>query len=397
MKYGVVIMDGAAGWPLPEMGNRTCLELAGKPNLDLMAREGIVGLVRTVPDGMEPSSAVACMSVLGYDPKVYYRGRSGIEARSLGIPLRDGDVTFRCNLVTVDDGRMLSYSCGDIKDVDSHPLIAAVQARLGSDHIRFYPGVGYRHILVVGDGKGLLGAECTPPHDIPGKPIKDYLPKGPGSGLLCDLMLRSQDVLRDHPVNRARRRRGELPASMIWLFWPSGEIPELTPFQRRFGLKAAMSSAVDLLRGLARMTGIKVLEIKGVTAGLDNDYAAQATGALAALSDHDMVIVHIEAPDEAGHTGRIGDKIAAIESIDREVIGRFREFAKKDWRLLVMPDHPTPIAIRTHCPDPVPFLAWGDGFGATGAGSFTEAEGRRSQIYIQDGHTLMDRFVGVWQ
>jgi len=397
MKYGVIIMDGAAGWPLPERNNRTCLELARKPNLDSLAREGVVGLVRTVPEGMEPSSAIACLSVLGYDPKVYYRGRSGIEARSLGIPLEKGEVTFRCNLVAVKDGRMWSYNCGDIKDTDSHPLINAVQARLGGERFRFHPGVGYRHILVIKDGKEALGADCTPPHDIPDKPIKDYLPRGPGSGILRDLMMRSQDVLKDHPVNRARQSRGEVPASMIWLFWPSAEIPDLSPFQKRFGLRAAMTSGVDLLRGLAKMAGLTVLEIDGVTAGLDNDYATQAEGALKALKDHDLVVVHVESPDESGHAGRIDDKIASIEAIDREVIGRFMSFAKKkDWRLLIMPDHPTPIAIRTHCPDPVPFVVWGEGFPASGARSYSEADGEKSGVFIEAGHTLMDRFAGGW-
>lgn len=397
MKYGVIIMDGAAGWPLPQRNGMTCLELSSKPNLDSLAREGIIGLVRTVPDGMEPSSAVACLSVLGYDPKVFYGGRSGIEARSLGIPLEKGDVTFRCNLVAVRDGRMWSYSCGDIRDTDSHPLITAVQARLGNERLRFYPGVGYRHILVVKGGRDLLGASCTPPHDIPDKPIDNYLPGGPGGEVLRDLMFRSREVLEDHPVNQARRRRGEIPASMVWLFWPSGEIPELVPFQKRYGFRAAMTSGVDLLRGLAKMAGLTVLEIKGVTAGTDNDYTAQAGGALRALDDHDMVVVHIESPDESGHAGSIDDKILAIEAIDREVISRFRSFAKKGWRLLIMPDHPTPIAIRTHCSDPVPFLVWGDGFISNGARAYSEAEGKRSGIFIEAGHTLMDRFTGGWQ
>jgi 2,3-bisphosphoglycerate-independent phosphoglycerate mutase len=395
MKYGVIIMDGAAGWPLKERGGKTCLELARKPNLDLLAGKGMVGLVRTVPEGMEPSSAIACMSVLGYDPKVYYRGRSGIEAKSLGIPLGKGDVTFRCNLVTVREGRMASYSCGDIKDGDSHQLIRHVQEKLGSERFCFYPGVGYRHILVIKNGQETLQAECTPPHDIPEKPIKDYLPRGAGNGILNDLMECSQDVLRSHPVNREREERGELPATMIWLFWPSGDIPELLPFKNRFGLKAAMTSGVDLLNGLAKMAGLTVLNIKGVTAGLDNDYVAQAKGALRALQNHDLVVVHIESPDESGHAGSIGDKISSIEAIDHEVIGRFKAFAKKEWRLLIMPDHPTPIAIRTHCPDPVPFITWGDGIKPNGALSYSEAEGKRSGLLLEAGHTIMDRFTGI--
>src|SRR4030043_235658 len=296
MKYCVLIIDGAAGWALPDRDGKTCLELADVPNLDAMAKEGVVGLVRTVPQGMEPSSACACMSVLGYDPKVYYRGRSGIEARSMGIPVADDEVVFRCNLVAVRDGKMWSYSSGHV----------------GSDEVHFYPGVRYRHICKIKGHDDTLLANCTPPHDIPDKPIAEFLPQGTGSDLLRDLMERSEVVLKEHPGNLERQARGDIPATMIWLFWGSGQILEMPPFKQVYGLGAAMTSGVDLLRGLAQMANMDVLDIPGVTDGPDNDYVAQADGALRALEKYGLVFIHIEPPDEAAHAGSIDDKVEAL-------------------------------------------------------------------------------------
>jgi len=390
MKYIVLIMDGASGWPLPNRSGRTCLELAHKPNLDNLTRRGVLGLARTVPEGMEPSSACACLSILGYDPKLYYSGRGAIEARSLGLSLKDSEVAFRCNLVAVRDGKMWSYSSGQISDQESHSLIAALQQALGSETIRFYPGVGYRHICVLKDHLDTIQALCTPPHDITGKPVAGFLPQGTGSQFLRELMSRSEEVLREHPVNAARRARGDIPATMIWLFWGSQRAPDLPPFQQVYGLKTTLSSAVDLLRGLAQLASIDIVDIPGVTAGLDNDYAAQAEGALKALRRHDMAILHIEAPDEAGHAGSIEEKVKAIEQIDQEVIGRF--LTRRNLRLLIMPDHPTPIKIQTHVPDPVPFLLWGPGFTSNGATAFSEAEAK-NKLFIEQGHTLMSKLV----
>jgi 2,3-bisphosphoglycerate-independent phosphoglycerate mutase len=394
MKYAVVIIDGAAGLPLPERGNKTCLELASIPNLDAMAWEGMVGLARTVPEGMEPSSACACMSVLGYDPKVYYRGRSAIEAKSLDIPIGEGEVVFRCNLVGVQDGRMKSYSAGYISSEESKELISALNDSLGSDSVRFYPGVSYRNILKLKGHEDSLSAECTPPHDIPDKPVADYLPKGRGSEILRDLMQRSEKVLKGHPLNLKRQARGDIPATTIWLFWGSGKVPEMPPFRQLYGLSAALTSGVDLLKGLAKMMGMKVLDIPGVTDGMDNDYAAQAEGALKALEDNDLVVIHIEAPDEAAHAGSINDKIEAIERIDKDVISRLRSYAKDDLRLLAMPDHPTPIEIRTHSPEPVPFLFWGKGFKPNGAQKFTEAAAKSTGLLVADGYKIMGKFLG---
>jgi len=394
MKYGIVIIDGASGLPLPERSGKTCLELAHTPNLDALAREGFLGLARTVPMGMEPSSACACISVLGYDPKVYYRGRSAIEARSMGIPIGDGEVVFRCNLVAIRNGKMWSYSSGYISTEEAKQLIAALNESLGNDRVHFYPGVSYRHICKLKGQEDTLLATCTPPHDIPNKPIAEFLPRGKGSKFLKDLMKRSEAVLKDHPVNIERRSRGDIPATMLWLFWGSGKVPDMPAFKQVYGLSAAMTSGVDLLRGLARMLGMEVLDIAGVTDGLDNDYAAQAVGALKALENHDLVVIHIEAPDEAAHAGSIDDKIEAIRRVDSEVISRLRSWQPDDLRLLIMPDHPTPIKTQTHSPEPVPFLLWGAGFIPNGAKKFTEVEAESTGFFIEEGYNIMGRLVG---
>jgi 2,3-bisphosphoglycerate-independent phosphoglycerate mutase len=332
------------------------------------------------------------MSVLGYDPEVYYKGRSAIEARSLDITIGEGEVVFRCNLVAIRDGRMWDYSAGHISSGEANQLVAALNEGLGNDQIRFYPGVSYRQILKLKGQGETLSAACTPPHDIPNKPIAQFLPKGKGSELLRDLMKRSEAVLRKHPVNAQRVSRGDTPATSIWLFWSSGRVPEMPPFRQVYGLKASMTSGVDLLRGLAKMMAMAVLDIPGVSDGLDNDYAAQSIGAIKALDVHDMVVIHIEAPDEAAHAGSIDDKIEAIEKIDSEVVERLRSAG--DLRLLVMPDHPTPIKTQTHSPEPVPFLLWGEGFTANGAQRFIETAAKNTGLFIADGYKIMGKLVG---
>lgn len=401
MKYCVVILDGAAGLPLADYDGRTSLELAATPNLDALARHSQLGLVRTVPAGMEPSSACACMSLLGYDPTVYYRGRATIEAVSMGIPVDAADVFFRCNLVTVSDGRLTSFNAGHIGSDESQQLIDALNRALGNDRVRFYPGVGYRHILKLVGREETLAAECTPPHDIPGEPVDGYLPKGPGGDYLRELMAASEEVLAGHPVNRARRAAGKAPATAVWLFWGSGQVPAMPPFSEVFGVTAAMTSAVDLLNGLARMAGLDVLSLPGITDGPDNDFAGQAEGALAALEGHDLVVVHVEAPDEAGHAGSVAEKTAMIERIDGEIIARLRAWsadarrtsAAESLRLLVMPDHPTPIPVKTHTADPVPFMLSGSGFAGNGAVRFTEREAAASGLLVDPGYTIMRRLV----
>ncbi|MFC1871140.1 cofactor-independent phosphoglycerate mutase [Chloroflexota bacterium] len=394
MKHGVLIIDGAAGLPLAEYGGKTCFELARTPNLDAMAREGTVGLARTVPPGMEPSSACACLSILGYDPLVYLPGRAAIEAMSMGIAVGEAEVAFRCNLVSVQNGKMRDYSSGHIGTGEARPLITALQEEIGSDQISFYPGISYRHICKIAGHSNTLLATCTPPHDIPNKPVDGFLPRGPGSELLQQLMAKSVPVLRDHPVTKLRKSRGETPADMIWLFWGSGKLPDMPSFRQVYGLSAALTSGVDLLGGLAQIAGIDFLNIPGVTDGPDNDYAAQALEALAALRSHDMVVIHIESPDEAAHSGSIDNKIAAIERVDSDVVSQLRQQPRDDFRALIMPDHPTPIETRTHSPEPVPFLLWGKGFSANGASGFSEAEAKKTGFLIADGYKIMGRLIG---
>jgi 2,3-bisphosphoglycerate-independent phosphoglycerate mutase len=392
MKYAIVIMDGAAGNPLPERGGRTSLELAATPNLDALAPAATLGLVRTVPPGMEPSSALACLSLLGYDPVVYYKGRAAIEAKSLGIEIGPGEVVFRCNLVTVEDGLMKDYAGGHITTEEATGVVATLNEQLGGDDVTFYPGTGYRqYVKLTGRPESLL-AETTGPHDIPDRPVADHMPRGEGSKFVRNLMRRSEPVLRDHPVNAARGARGQNPVTTIWCFWASGPAPELPPFKEAYGVAAALTSGVDLLRGLGLMLGMDILEIPGVTDGPDNDFAAQAAGALKALDGHDLVIVHVEAPDEAGHGGDAAAKIAAIEAIDREILARIRQDSR-EIRLLVMPDHPTPVGLKTHTPDPVPFLMTGAEKGS-GAPRFTEANAAGTGVFIEPGYTIMGKFIG---
>ena len=395
LKHCILIIDGASGLPLPERGGQTCLELAHTPNLDAMAPEGTLGLVRTVPPALEPSSAGACMSVLGYDPEVYYRGRAAIEARSMGIPIGDDEVVFRCNLVNTDGGVMKDYSAGHISTQEAQANIDALNNSLGNAQVEFYPGVSYRHILKLKGNRNTLNTKSTPPHDISGKPIGEYLPSGSGNEVLRDLMAKSEEVLRGLQVNKDRAARGETAPTGIWLFWGSGRIPEMPSFEEVYGLRAALTSGVDLLRGLGQMAGMDSLRIPGVTDGLDNDYAAQAVGALEALETHDLAVIHIEAPDEAAHAGSIDDKIEAIQRIDREVVRRLRTWQSNTLRLLVMPDHPTPIKTRTHSPDPVPFMLWGPGFIANGAEKFTEAEAAKTGLFIDPGYNIMGRLIEV--
>lgn len=392
MKYCILIIDGAAGHPLSTHHNQTSLGLAKTPNLDALAKTGRVGKALTVPEGMEPSSACACMSIVGYDPEVYYKGRSAIEAQSMGIKIGWGESVFRCNLVAVQEGKMLDYSAGHITTEEARELVLALENELGDAQTKFFPGISYRHVLKLKSHPEAVGAICTPPHDIPSQPIAGHLPQGPGSEILNDLMLRSEEVLRNHPVNLARRARGETAATTIWLFWPSGQVPKLPPFKELYGLKSAMISAVDLLRGIALMAGMEVIIIPGVTDGPDNDYTAQAMGALKALETNDLVVVHVESPDEAGHIGSIEEKVTAIEKTDREIVSRLREY-KGDLRLLVMPDHPTPIEIKTHTGEPVPFLLWGPGFSSNGARRLTEAEADSANFFVQPGYGIINKLL----
>jgi len=372
LKHLVLILDGAAGWPLVELDGNTTLAAAKTPNLDALAAEGTVGLAQTVPEGVEPSSAAACTSILGYDPVASHVGRGAIEAASMGITLAPDEVALRMNLVAVHDGTMASYSCGHITTEESRAIVADLALELSDETFTFYPGVAYRHILVVKGHPELMELAYTPPHDISDRPIAGEEPRGAGAELLLDLMARARVVLANSAANRARAARGEVAATDIWPFWP-GVAPEgLVPFSAMRGISAAMTSGVDLLNGLAVLFGFDRIEIAGVSDGADNDYAAQIAGGIAALQDHDLVVVHVESPDEEGHAGDMAGKIAAIEAIDSLMVSRIREYPG-ELRVLCMPDHPTPIELKTHVGEAVPFVLAGPGVAHNGALAYDEA------------------------
>ena len=389
MKYVVVILDGAAGWPLPELGGRTTLQAARTPHLDALVKVGRLGMAHTVPDGFEPSSSAACTSILGYDPVADYVGRGAIEAASLGIELSPNDIALRCNLVSILDGRMVSYAAGHITSEESKAIVAELSSVLDDENHRLYPGVAYRHILVVRDHPELLDLVYTPPHDIPDKPAASHVPRGVGADVLLDYMERARPLLASCWVNRRRESEGMLPATDVWPFWPGVTPRGMMPFASRRGVRGALSSGVDLLNGLAVLAGIDRLDIAGVSDGPDNDYAAQATGALHALDDHELVVIHVESPDEAGHGGDVEGKIAAIEAIDREVISRVREYPGA-LRVLAMPDHPTPTALKTHVGEPVPFVLAGPGIAGNGGSEYDETAAAATRHVLDPGYQVMD-------
>ena len=395
MKYVVLIMDGASGLPVDALDGRTSLEAAVTPNLDRLAREGAVGLAHTVPEGFEPSSAVACMSVLGFDPVSFYAGRGPIEAMAMGIELEPGQVAMRCNFVTILEGVMISYSAGNITAPEAAELLATVQAELGDERLQFHPGVGFRSVLTVRDGTELLETDFTAPHDITDRPVAGKGPVGPGADLVVHLMERSKAILADHPVNKGRVARGLPPATQIWLFWPGMRPGQMPTFSEAYGKRAALTSAVDLLRGLALQARVDFLDIPGVTDDADNDYKRQMSAALASLNRYDVVFVHVEAPDEESHAGSVSGKVKAIEQIDALMVEQVvnRKGLEEGVSILVMPDHPTPLVLKTHVGEPVPFVVWGPGFAANGANRFTEAEARATGFAVAPGHLLIGRLL----
>jgi len=391
MKYVVVILDGAAGWPLAELDAKTTLQAASTPHLDSLAREGLVGLARTVPEGEEPSSAAACTSILGYDPIGDRVGRGAIEAASMGITLGPDQVALRVNTVTITDGVMTSYAAGHISTEESQAIAREVAAELDDDTFTLYPGIAYRHILVVTGHPELLDTQYTPPHDISDREVAEHLPSGPGASLLLDYVERARPLLAGSSVNASRIAQGRHPVTDLWPFWPGAAPRSIVPFAEKRGISAAMTSGVDLLNGLAVLVGMNRLQIGGVTGDSDNDYTGQAEGALKALEDHDLVVIHVESPDEEGHAGDFVAKIAAIEAIDREVVSRvIARAAGEEIRVLAMPDHPTPIPIKTHVGEPVPFLVWGSGIESNGAAAFNEVDADATGLVLDPGHRVMD-------
>ncbi len=395
MKYCIIIPDGMADWPVAELGNKTPMEAARKPNMDFISQNGRLGLVRTIPPGMPPGSDVANLSVIGYDPRKSYTGRAPLEAASMGITMAPEHWAFRCNLVTVDDDILADYCAGHISNKEAWELIKFVQEKLAPRYVTFHPGVSFRHIMIYA-GPDPMDAVTTPPHDIMGKRFADYLPRGNGAALLQRLMMASRQGLRDHPINTVRVDLKENPANMIWL-WGQGQAPRLPRFADRYHKSGAVISAVDLVKGIGRCIGWDVLEVPGATGELNTNYAGKAQGAIEALQTHDIVLIHIEAPDSAGHDGNAGDKVKAIERVDSEIVGpvlkALEGFGR--FRILVMPDHLTPVSKRTHVSEPVPFAMYGDGVRSPRRAALTEANAKESDLKIEEGHTLMEYFLAT--
>ena len=365
LKYAVVLCDGMADYPVDSLSGKTPMSVADKNTMNTLASRSEVGLVRTVAEGLKPGSDVANLSVLGYDPAVYYSGRSPLEAASIGIDLKDTDVTLRCNLVTLsdeekyEDKTMLDYCADDISTQEAKELIDFIQDKLGSDEFKFYSGVSYRHCLVWSNGEPKPGV-LTPPHDISGRKITEYVPHGEYTQKLFELMKKSHELLKEHPVNKKREANGHRPANSIWL-WGEGQKPILDSFENKFGLKGAVVSAVDLLKGIGICAGMETPYVEGATGYIDTNLNGKLNAALDSLrSGCDFVYIHIEAPDECGHRGETENKIKAIELIDREILKPLVEELKKmdDFAVMVLPDHPTPLSIRTHCGDPVPYMIY---------------------------------------
>jgi len=384
-KYLVIIPDGAADLPLEELGGRTPLEVANTPNLEAIAREGQVGLAHTIPAEAEnPGSDIALLSILGYDPVKYYTGRAPLEAASLGVALEEKDVAFRCNLVTSDGERLLNYSAGDISTEEARPLIELINKRLGTSKRQFFPGISYRHLMTWREGP--VEVKTTPPHDIQGERLEPYLPQGDGEEVLRTLIYDSLEVLQGHEINRRRREERKPAANMIWL-WGQGRAPNLPSFSARWGMAGVVIGAVDLVRGVAKYAGLAAPKVEGATGGIETNFSGKAQAAITALEKADFVLVHIEAPDEAAHQGNIEKKIWAIEQVDEKVVGPLRERLAGKGRMLILPDHRTPISIRTHSRHPVPFALWP---GESKAAAFSEAEAAATGVVVEEGHRLIE-------
>jgi 2,3-bisphosphoglycerate-independent phosphoglycerate mutase len=400
MKYVVLQGDGMADWPLAELGNKTPLEYARTPHMDRVASFGVLGLTYTIPDGYPAGSDVGTMSLLGYDPRRYHTGRSPIEAASMGVELGPRDIAFRCNLVTLAVGAggeevMDDFSAGHISSAEAAELIQAITAELGGGDLEFYPGVSYRHLMVWHNGKEHL--QTTPPHDITGQPIAGYLPRGEGAERLCAVMAKARQILATHPVNQRRKNERLKPASSLW-FWGQGRRPALPTLQERFGLSGSVISAVDLVRGIGVLAGLEVIHVPGATGFFDTNYRGKAEYGLASLRHKDFLFLHVEAPDEAGHMGAVEKKVEALENFDEKVVGPIldglREFPA--WRVLLMPDHATPVARKTHVADPVPFALLSSEDikqGRQKPVSYNEPSAKATGVVVPEAWHIMERFI----
>ena len=402
MKYLIILGDGMADYPVAALQNRTPLEAADKPHMDALAAHGTMGLVRTVPQGMPPGSDTANMSVMGFPPRVYYSGRSPLEAVSLGIDVHPEDVTFRTNLVCLSEEAdytartMVDFSGGEISTPEAVELIEALQPLFSDADLQLYPGISYRHCLVKRNGS--TGTVLTPPHDITGKPIAGHLPAGRYGARLLELMKASADLLENHPVNLARKARGENPANSVW-FWGEGTKPKLDPLEQLYGVRGGVVCAVDLIKGLGLCAGMRTVDVPGATGGMVTNYRGKAEAALRLLHDGcDLVYIHIEAPDECGHHGDAAAKVRAIEEIDRNILGWLMEQLDREgeaYRILLTPDHPTPVSLMTHTDEPVTFVIYDSTAPTPDSGCrYTEAAAKAAGLFLPEGPLLMKRLLG---
>lgn len=400
MKYVVVLGDGMADYRVAQLGNRTPLQCANKPNIDFLAAHGETGMVKTIPDGIPPGSDAANLSVMGYDPEKYYTGRSPLEAVSMGVELFETDLAFRCNLVTLDissdyeSATMIDYSSDEITTAEAAELMDEINRNLSTDTITFHPGISYRHCMVWSNGSG--SRIMTPPHDILEKNISSFLPSGDSSEMILSMQKKSYEILKDHPINQSRIERGLRPANSIWL-WGEGKKPALPKFIDKYGKKGSVVSAVDLIKGIGLCAGLESIDVEGATGNIHTNFKGKAEAALKELKDgKDFVYVHVEAPDECGHRFEIDNKVKSIELIDSLVVRTLLEGLKdyEDYSILVLPDHPTPLSLRTHTSEPVPYILYRKSTKKhSGVAGYDEFQAQRTGVYIKDGYTLMDRFL----
>ena len=397
MKYIILVPDGLADEPLKELGGKTPMEAAQTPNMDYLAQNGFSALTQTIPDDMPPGSDIGNLALLGYDPKKNFSGRASLEAANLGIKLKDDEVVFRCNLVTVKDKKMLDYSAGHISSDEARHLIEYLERSIDWPDVRFYPGKSYRHLMVLKtiNVPKMFAIKTTPPHDIMDQPIKSYLPVGSHSDNLTKIMEKSKEILEEHQINKMREDIGENPANMIWL-WGQGMRPNLPLFKDRYGLSGGVISAVDLVNGIGRLAGMDVINVPGANGYYDTNYKGKAEYALNSLKKNDFVYVHVEATDEAGHNGDWKAKMKCCEHFDKKIVGPIYKFFEKSKgvRILVCPDHPTPVATRTHDRSPVPFVMWGEGIKANCLKEYSEKAASSVGVEFKSGEGMVQFFLG---
>jgi 2,3-bisphosphoglycerate-independent phosphoglycerate mutase len=394
MRYCMVVPDGAADLPVARLDGKTPLEAARTPNMDRAAAEGLLGVTDNVPPRMSPGSEIAMMSVAGYNPVEYYTGRGPLEAADLGLNMGAHDWAIRCNLITVADDALVDFTAGHISTEEAGALIRSLNENLGNQELSFHVGTSYRHVAIYRGGRALT-AETVAPHDVVGLPLRENYPRGEGSEMLIDLMERSRAILDSHDINYVRRDLGKNPATMIWL-WGQGKKPDLPSFESRFGIKGAVISAVNLVRGIGRLIGWEVIKVPGATGYVDTDYAAKGRYALDALTRTDLVLVHVEAPDEASHEHDLMGKIRAVERVDKDIVGPLMAHAGSEGgvRLLIVPDHVTSVEDGKHKRGKVPFAIWGEGIEAASGSHFTEAYAEASEVEVGNGWELMSEFIG---